>query len=243
MRFLLALLLVVSVADVTLAQKTQISIKQRQHKVDSLTLELRKDSAFIFRPRYSKPYFRVENRYSFISKEPVNLAGFLAGLTLLEKHILCAGYYTLNRLTQKSIEVTDENNVTRREYLILNYFITSYQYVVLNKRFIQLNTPLEVGYGFYSTRTTDDLNNYLKKSTGNIIPISAGVQAIFKPIRWAGISCVGGYRHVVQQKNIDLHFKGFYYSFGLWIDARHVIRHTKYYFKKREYHENIEKLG
>ncbi|PBQ33330.1 hypothetical protein CNR22_16615 [Sphingobacteriaceae bacterium] len=242
MRVLLALLLVVSIAELTFAQKSPIAPGTRQQKIDSLTAELRKDSAFIFRPKYSKPYLRVENRYSFISKEPVNLAGFMAGITLVEKHILCAGYYTLNRLTQKSIELTDENNITRREYLILNYFITSYQYVLVNKRYLQVNAPVEIGYGLYSTRTTDNLDNYLKKSSGNIIPASAGLQFIFKPVKWAGVSCIGGYRHVIQQKNIDLHFKGFYYSFGLWIDARHVIRHTKYYFKKREYRQSLEKI-
>lgn len=239
MRFLFALLILISAEGLTFAQK---STDLKQQKIDSLTEKLRKDSAFIFRPKYSKPYLRVENRYSFISKEPVNLAGFMAGVTLVERHILCAGYYTLNRLTQKSIDVTDENNVTRREYLILNYFITSYQYVLLNKRYLQINAPIEIGYGLYSTRTTDNFDNYLKKSSGNIIPASAGFQFIVKPIRWLGVSCVGGYRHVIQQKNINLNFKGFYYSFGLWIDARHVIRYTKYYFKKRGYREELEKI-
>lgn len=238
MRFILTLILLASLVQSSYAQKD----KARKEKIDSLSRQLRRDSAFIFRPKYSKPYFRVENRYSFISREPVNLAGFLAGITLAEKHIVCAGYYTLNRLTQKSIEVTDANNVTTRQYLVLNYFITSYQYVLLNKRFIQVNTPLEIGYGLYSTRTTDNFDNYLKKSSGRILPVSAGLQIIIKPVKWAGISCVGGYRHVVQEKNIDLNFKGFYYSFGLWIDARNVFRHTKYYFKKKRYREEVEIL-
>ena len=219
----------------------QIS-KSKQERRDSLKEQLQQDSSYIFRPKISRPYLRVENRYSFISKEPVNLVGFLAGAAFYNRHIFCAGYYTLNRRTQKSIEVTDENNKTRREYLILNYFIFSYQYILLNRRFLQINVPFEVGYGLYSTKTTDRLNNYLQKSNGKIIPASGGLQFIIKPIKWVGVSCVGGYRHVVQKENIDLNFKGFYYSFGLWIDARHVIRHTKYYFKKKEYSKNMAAL-
>ena len=238
MRCISSLILLVCWVNISFAQADGL----KKQKLDSLSQQLKKDSAHIFRCTLAKPYLRLENRYSFISREPVNLVGFLAGATFLEKHIICAGYYTLNRFTQKSIDLVDDSGIARREYLILNYFIFSYQYVLLNKRFLQINTPFEIGYGLYSTRTTDNLDNYLKKSNGNIVPISAGLQFIFKPVKWAGISCVGGYRHVVQEKNIDLHFKGFYYSFGLWIDARHVIRSVHYHFTKKKYRQAVEQL-
>jgi len=211
-------------------------------RIDSLTQKLQKDSVYIFRPKSTKPYLRAENRYSFISKKPVNLVGLMAGIVYREKHIFCAGYYTLNRFKQKSLEFVDANNVTRREYLILNYFIGCYQYVILNHKFVQINIPLEVGFGLYSTQTKYNLETYFKKSSGYIVPISAGFQAKFKIIKWAGISVAGGYRYVAQERNIDLAFRGLYYSFGVWVDARYATRHTRYYFKKRKYRENVSAL-
>jgi hypothetical protein len=209
-----------------------------QIRRDSLRKQFEKDSAYIFRPTFAKPYLRIENRYSFINKRPVNLAGFLTGATLDEKHIVCAGYYTLNRRTQKAIELVDNNRITR-EYLSLNYFVLCYQYILINRRYVQVNLPLEVGYGLYKTKTTDAFNNFLRKSNGDIVPFNGGIHFIFKPITWVGISAVGGYRHVVQERNIQLDFKGFYYSFGIWVDARFLYRHSLFYLKKRTYKRQL----
>lgn len=209
---------------------------------DSLRQKFINDSTHIFRPTFAKPYLRVENRYSFINKKPVNLAGFLAGVTLNEKHILCAGYYILNRRIQKAIELVDHNNVVTREHLTLNYFVLCYQYVLVNRPYLQVNLPFEAGYGLYNSKTTDSFNNFLGRTHGSIIPFNGGIHFIFKPISWVGVSAVGGYRLVLQEKNIQLNFKGLYYSFGLWIDARFLYRHTLYYLKKREYKRNVRML-
>lgn len=218
------------------------ALAQSSILLDSLQKQLKIDSAFIFRPKVAKPYLRVENKSSFISKEPVNLAGFLAGATFYEKHIFCAGYYILNRRTQKAIELIDENKITTREYLKLNYFVFSYQYILLNKKYLQINTPFEVGYGLYTTRTTDVKDNFITESKGDIIPLSAGLQFIFKPIKWLGISCIGGYRLALQENNTNLNFTGLYYSFGLWVDARYLYRNTLYFNKKRKYKKALAKL-
>jgi hypothetical protein len=219
-----------------------LALAQSTTVVDSLEKQLTKDSAYIFRPKPAKPYLRVENKSSFISKEPVNLAGFLAGATFYEKHVFCAGYYILNRRTQKAIELIDENKVTTREYLKLNYFVFSYQYVLINKKYLQINTPFELGYGLYKTRTTDIKDNFITESKGEIVPLSAGLQFIFKPIKWLGISCIGGYRLVLQERNTTLNFTGLFYSFGLWVDARYLYRNTLYFNKKRKYRKALAQL-
>lgn len=238
MRYLLLSLILTNVFTGTFAQQN----RTKQQKLDSLKQKLAADSAHIYRPRLAKPYLRVENRYSFISRRPVNLIGFMAGATFIERHILCGGYYVLNRFEKKSIELEDENNMITREYLSFNYFVFSYQYVLLNRRFVQIHTPVEIGYGPYSTRTTDRFNAFVGKSTGNIVPLSAGVQFILKPIRWVGISTVGGYRHAFQKKDVHLNFTGFYYSFGLWVDARYILRATRYYFRKQSYRHEADKI-
>lgn len=238
MRLLLSLIILVSLARHLTAQEDG----WKQKKRDSLTLQLKKDSAHIFRPKIAKPYLRVENRYSFFSKQPVNLVGFMAGATFYGRHIICAGYYIFNPFTEKPIELIDENNVITREYLSLNYFVFSYQYIFINRRYFQVHAPFEIGYGIYDTRTTDHKNIFVGKSSGNIVPISLGLQFIFKPIKWIGISTIGGYRHAVQEKNTNLNFTGFYFSFGIWVDARHVLRYSRYYLKKQKYKDEINRL-
>jgi len=238
MRFILTFILLACTIQISFAQPE----RSKKEKTDSLTKHLMEDSARIYRPRLAKPYLRLENRYSFINKKPVNLVGFLAGATFLEKHVVCAGYYILNRNVQKSIELIDENNIITREYVTLNYFVFSYQYVLFNKRFLQINIPVEIGYGIYDTHTTDSYDVFIKKSNGSIVPISTGLQFIFKPIKWIGISCVGGYRHAVQEKNISLNFTGFYYSFGIWVDARHITRWGRYQVKKTKYRRDLKGL-
>jgi hypothetical protein len=239
MRLILVFLLL---AGTGLLLPAQDDPGRKQVRLDSLKQQLRADSSRIFRYRPAKPYLRVENRYSFISQRPVNLVGFMAGATFLEKHILCAGYYILNRYNKESIEIIHANNVMTREYLSFNYFVFSYQYVLLSTRYLQINAPIELGYGLYSTKTTDPLGVFLGKSTGNLIPISGGFQFIVKPLRWVGFSTVGGYRHTIQERSANLDFTGFYYSFGLWVDARHVFRSTRYYLKKRQYSHQVRKI-
>ena len=66
-----------------------------------------------------------------------------------------------------------------------------------------------------------------------ILPLGAGMQFVFKPLRWLGVFVAGGYRYVAKI-NFNLNFNGAYYSYGAWIDIRQIYRDIKYYgFQKR----------
>lgn len=199
---------------------------------DSLRQKLEKDSARIFRKTLAKPYCRAENRNSFITKERVNLLGFMVGATFVEKHTFCVGYYFLG-IDPKTIRKFTVD-FRSKEILDLHYFNVSYVHVLLNKRFVQVNIPLEAGYGTYKLELKDNLNNPLGTTHGNFVPFNGGVQFIFKPIKWAGLSTTGGYRYV-QQGDLEVSLRGWYYSIGIWLDARHLIRTGRYYLVKRKY--------
>jgi hypothetical protein len=206
---------------------------------DSLKQKLQKDSARIFRTTIAKPYSRIENRNSFITSEKVNLLGFMLGATFYDKHTFAVGYYFLGRdpTTIRSLR----DNLRDKELMELSYINFSYIHVLINKRFLQINIPFEVGLGKYRLKNKDTLNPEPIYLTGDIVPFNAGVQFIFKPVRWAGLSTTGGYRYV-RQGELDFSLRGWYYSVGVWLDMRHLIRMGRYYAKKRTYNKKIMEI-
>jgi hypothetical protein len=233
MRYILALFCLIPCFTEVKAQD------QAMIRRDSLKARLAFDSAYIFRTTMAKPYLRVENRNSFITSERVNLLGFMAGATFFEKHTFCLGYYflgidprTIRRLSLR---------LRSKDFLDLHYFNFSYVHVLVNQRYLQINVPLEAGFGRYTLELKDSTDHPIGKTIGNFVPFNAGVQFIFKPIKWAGFSITGGYRYV-QQRELELSLKGWYYSLGVWIDARHLYRTGKYYLRKRKYQKEINRL-
>lgn len=219
------------------------SQNRKKERIDSLTLQLKADSTRIFRKTIAKPYLRVEDRSSFISKESINLLGFLAGVTLYEKHILCAGFYGLDKYSRRPLNLIDNDRYVN-QYLKLNYYNFAYQYILFNKRYLQVNAPIEIGLGNYKIRVTDSLQRPIRHISGDFVPINAGLLFIIKPVRWGGISLLGGYRYVREEqiRQIKLNFRGWYYSIGIWVDARLLFRHSNYYLRKRKYRKELRNL-
>jgi hypothetical protein len=72
--------------------------------------------------------------------------------------------------------------------------------------------------------------------------LGAATKIILKPVRWIGLSIMGGYRYVFEEK-ANLNLDGAYYSFGVWVDIRQIYRDIKFYgFQKRKYKMEIHKL-
>jgi hypothetical protein len=205
---------------------------------DSLVLQLQKDSAHIFRKSIARPYLKVENRNSFLANDHVNFLGFLAGATLYERHIICAGFYSLDKKSRRLIALPQDAG--KQEFSKLEYVDFAYQYVLINLKYLQLNVPFEVGYGSYVATVSDSLNRNVKNLDGNFVPFGWGLQFIFKPIRWLGLSASGGYREV-KQDAIKLSINGWYYSFGIWLDARLIYRELKYSRHKKRIHHELQK--
>lgn len=212
----------------------QVSIHaQDLKKTDSARARLVRDSMQIYRRTIAKPYLKVENRRSFIIAEPVNFYGFLAGATFHEKHTIAAGFYFLGEDSRREIAFGEPEAATQ-QIIRMNYFKLVYQLVILNKRFVQLNVPAEIGAGRFYASTRESFSAAPRHHAGLFVPVSAGVQVIGKITRWLGLSASGGYRYVTNA-DVLLRFNGPYYSFGLWVDARQVYRDHRYRRAKKRH--------
>lgn len=196
--------------------------------------KLREDSLRIYRKTLAKPFLKLENRNSFISSEPVDFYGVLLGATFWERHTIAAGYYFLDKNSRKPIAF-DRIGYSSQHVLRFHYFKFAYQFVLLNRKYVQINVPVEIGAGSFYAKTSDTLGlRPTRHHGGVVIPYSGGTQFILKIRPWIGLSASGGYRHV-QKKAELLNFNGFYYSYGVWVDARQVIRNYFYHRARKAY--------
>ncbi len=221
----------------------QTNIKNNsQLKLDSIVEKFKKDSAHLYRFQKVRPYLAFDNRNSFIKNVPVNIRGIQLGVILFERNTVGIGFYGINSRTSKNVKT----NIDAKEALTtlqLKYFTLFYQYAVIDKKYIELEVPLEIGIGSYSVKTISQLDNtLLQDKKGGLIPIGFGLNFILKPIKQLGISTMIGYR-VVAEHNPTLNFNGFYYSLGLAIDVRQIVRDINFYgFKRPKYRKAIKNL-
>jgi hypothetical protein len=173
---------------------------------------------------------------------PVNIRGIQLGVILFERHTVGSGFYGINSRTSTILK-TKIGTEDAFANLQLNYFTLFYQYAVIDKKYIELGLPLEIGLGVYRVKTFSQLDNtLLQDKKGGLIPIGFGLNFIVKPIKQIGISTMIGYR-VVAEHNPTLNFNGFYYSIGLAIDVRQIVRDIDFYwFKRPKYRKAIKNL-
>lgn len=211
----------------------------RQRRIDSLTFKLKKDSAYTFRFKKLRPYANIDNRNSFITKRPTNISGFQLGAIVNEYHTFGVGLYRLNSASHRDAPIRDNYRI---DYL--QYFTSFYEYVLVNHRFIEIDLPFEFGIGKYKAQHIDTVEpNVHDPVSYGFIPLGAAGKVILKPVRWIGLSVMGGYRYVLENKLALLNLDGSYYSFGVWIDLRQIYRDVKYYgFQKRKYKREISSI-
>lgn len=209
-------------------------------KIDSLRARLRKDSAHIYRFQKLRPYLSLDNRNSWINHQPVNFKGLQAGVILHEKHTLALGLYAMSQKSKRSIRTKDGQQTVERS-LSLNYLTLFYQYAVVDKRYFEFDLPFEIGLGGYDIQFRDTVTGHIYREVkGGIIPLGLGVQPVFKPFKWVGIPLLLGYRFV--GSNSVANFNGWYYSIGVSLDLRQIVRDSRYYFKKRRFKREVKKL-
>jgi hypothetical protein len=217
----------------------QVSLKQ--HKVDSLTIKLKKDSAHIFRFKNLRPFAAIDNRNSFIKDAPVNVKGFQLGAIVKEKHTVGFGIYSLQNSSKQKIIAKNDKNIATKRTLNLSYLTLFYQYVIIDKRFFELDLPLEVGLGGYSIKLEDTITHkIIADQKGGALLTSGGVNIILKPVRWIGLSGTAGYR-ISLDKNPNVNFSGAYYSYGVWVDIRQIYRDIRFYgFTRKKYKRHVK---
>lgn len=219
-----------------------------QSRIDSLKQKFQKDSAHIYRFKIIRPWLAIDQRNSWIRNEkgakkvPVTINGLQAGLIIKEKHTLGFGLYTMNATSQKPVKLNDKNNKITYQELVLKYITLYYQYVIVDTRFFELDVPMEVGLGNYVYNLKDENQSVLLwHEAGPAKLTGGGVQIVLKPLKWIGISGMGGFRIVTFNKKTNLNFNGLYYSYGVWIDLRQIYRDIKFYgFVRPKYRKKLK---
>lgn len=219
----------------------QVSLKQ--HKIDSLTLKFKKDSAHIFRFKNLRPFAAIDNRNSFIKDASVSVKGFQLGVIVKEKHTIGFGIYSLQNSSKQKITSENEKNIAAKRTLNLSYLTLFYQYVIIDKHFFELDLPLEVGLGGYRIKLEDTVTHkIIADHQGGALLTSGGVNIILKPVKWIGISGTVGYR-ISLDKNPNVNFSGAYYSYGVWVDLRQIYRDIRFYgFTRKKYKRRVKDI-
>ena len=202
---------------------------------DSLAVQLQRDSLRIFRKTAYRLFARIENRNSAIGGKPVDLYGFMLGVNVHQRHVLAAGFYLLGRESYITRFFFDDVTIRLRR---LNYYNFSYQPILIQQRYFQVNLPLELGIGSY------ELTEYMEGLApefihGRFAPASIGLQIIMKPVSWAGVSILGGYRTIPLNRQF-YNFNGMYYSYGIWVDMRYLYRKARFARVKKHYRRQLQ---
>lgn len=216
---------------------------QQQHIKDSLTAQLKADSLYIYRFQKYRPYINLDQRNSFIRNQSININGLQLGVLVNERHVFGLGGYIITSSSKQQVKTKTDKNIPTNRTLNMDYGTFFYQYVILDKRFWEIDIQSEIGLGTYDFKYYDvNTNKLLADRSAGLLVGGIGPLLAFKPTKWIGIIGMVGYRFT-SEKNTTLNFNGFYYSYGAWFDIRQIIRDYKFrHIKKRKYKQQINQL-
>jgi hypothetical protein len=216
--------------------------KSYEASMDSLKKKFLQDSIHNYRFKKWRPYLSYDQRNSFIKKLPVSYRGVQVGCIYRDAQILGLGAYEIIQKAKNGITTTDNQNNTIGLNIYLKYSTLFYQYRLVNKRYYEVDIPLELGAGTSYIRLQNPNGLLINNLNKPIFPIGGGLQLILRPTKWFGVSIMGGYRYVGETYK-DLNFNGSYYSIGVWVDVRQVYRDIYFYgFIKRKYKKSMALL-
>ena len=193
-----------------------------------------KDSLEIIKPILIRPQLRAANRVSFHLGQKLTLNGFDAGVLLKDKLRLALGYYFSNG--NINAYKTSYEGIAVERLLGLNYGSINTEYIFLRKRFLSLGLPLDFGFGRNKINYLDIVSgeNFGAES-GPMFLTDFGFSGIFKPIRWVGLRGVVGYRKFIISRVKNFNFDGGFYSIGLSVDIREIIKDLRMCRLKNKY--------
>jgi len=199
---------------------------------DSLKAKLKADSIHIYRFQKFRPYVNLDQRNSFVRSAPINVNGFQLGVLINEKHAVGIGRYTITATSQQKVRTKTDNITVDRE-LDMSYLTIFYQCELIDKRFFEFDMQVESGVGKYDLKFYNiNTNKLIADRSAGLLVEGLGPQATLKPFQWIGVTFMVGYRFTFE-KNANLNFNGAYYSYGVWLDIRQIIRDCNYYFIKK----------
>ncbi len=209
----------------------------QQKRIDSLRLQLKEDSAYIYRPKKVKVLLSLDQRNTFVQTSadentPVFFRGVKMGVTVFDRHKTGIGFYSL---VNSSRHVSRVNGQPVDIDFTLRYITLFYEYYFIHTRRWDLGVPFDIGAGKY--RTIDPASDI----EGVIFPLGTGIDVHYKPIRWASIFAMGGYRQVINNYTaIDL--SNWFYAFGVSLNTRNIYDDSRYYLKKKKFKKEVAKL-
>lgn len=223
---------------------SQVLTEKQKQKKDSLTAKLKADSTHIFRYQKYRPYFNLDQRNSFIRGQSININGLQLGVLINEKHVFGLGGYIITLSSQQKVKTKNDKNISVNRSLNMDYGTFFYQYVLLDKRYVEIDLQSELGVGVYTFNYYElTTNKFLTSRSAKMIVGGVGPLLAIKPTKWIGIIGMIGYRYT-SEKNTTLNFNGAYYSYGVWLDLRQIIRDYRYYLnKKRKYRKALIQLS
>ena len=228
----LILLLVLFHSSLFAQKITETQLQQ----CDSLRNKLKADSLHIYRFQKYRPYVNIDQRNSFIRNAPIKVNGIQLGTLVKEKHVIGLGGYAITTTSKQKVKIKMNKNIDVHRELDMNYLTFFYQYVAIDKRYFELDFQAEFGVGKFDLKLYDfKTNNLLISRSAGMLVSGVGPILVIKPLKWIGITGMAGYRFCFE-KNTNLNFNGVFYSYGVWLDIRQIIRDVDYHLvKKRRY--------
>lgn len=197
------------------------------------------DSIKICKPEIFRPQLGFDNRKSFIRNSPIDIDGYFAGILYKRHYRFTLGYYQVENQIKANKRILNQQVVNIRD-LELHYVTFNFEWLIFNKRYFKLGLPTDLGFGFSNVSIYDENKTKLiYHSSGNFAPMSLGIDLTIKPIRWIGISGLIGYRKILRntEKNID--FDGLFYSYGLTLDIKGIIKDFRLHRLKKQYKKSL----
>lgn len=165
----------------------------------------------------------LDNRQSFVQASAVHIIGVNAAIVLPNRRWRVGlGGYTLSR-NYADLYVYQVKNGKRTRKIIdtftpqldLTYFTPNVSYVFLQRRWLEISLPVQLGLGRSHYYETDAAGITQNSARGLFFPLEAGVSVLLKPFRWAGVSGSVGYRKSLFEVNYKEDFDGMYFSYRL----------------------------
>lgn len=197
---------------------------------------------------------KLDTRNSFVGNgAPIVIYGLNIGLKLKNKYQLGVGVYFAGRQSKNNIPLGFEGiQIPKKDVpsyfgtrnMEIFYATTYFSYSILRHKYLEIQLPIEIGYGEFSLtfsdlRVNDQLSmtdqsiaqerinskfNGSKKLSGILVPALLGMQVTVKLHRWLYPSASFGFRQIINETNIKYDFDGFYYQFGAQLHFGELYR-------------------
>jgi hypothetical protein len=180
--------------------------------------------------------FILDNRYTFIHGDQVQVNGLNIGLKLGNGMRIGMGAYHLQKdLTTKYFysRRTGQTDSLQPE-LKLSFLTPNFSYTFYHSRWLELSAPLEAGVGFSSFAVSHSSGREARFRMGTFLPVSAGLTVLFKPTRWVGCSLDAGYRKAWRISDMPANFDGWYYGYRLNIFVGNILADLRQHWNQQK---------